>query len=60
MTRRNDPRVSFPVICVETGETYPSTREAARRTGIDQSQLWHCLRDPWRSARGTHWRRLEV
>ena len=54
-TRINHPKKSHRIMCVETGAIYPSTREASRQTGIDQSQIWHCLKEQWRRAKGTHW-----
>lgn len=53
--RLNHPKKSSPVMCVETKEIYPSMREAERKTGIDQSQIWHCVKEPWRIAKGFHW-----
>lgn len=58
-SRINNPKNSHVVMCVETGVIYPSTREASRQTGIDQSQIWHCLKAQWRVAKGTHWTYLK-
>ncbi len=54
-TRFKNQKCSHPVICIETEVIYPSMREAARQTGIDQSQMWHCVKEPWRVAKGFHW-----
>ena len=54
-SRINNPKISMPILCVETGETYPSMHEVERQTGIDQSQIWHCIKYPWKTARGKHW-----
>lgn len=56
--RINHEKRSVPVICVETNQKYPSMREAERQTGINQSQIWHCIKEPWRIAKGTHWKLL--
>lgn len=34
----NNPKRSYPVLCVETGITYPSTAEAARQTRIKSGE----------------------
>ena len=55
-SRINHIKRSKPVICVETQKIYPSMREAERQTGINQSQIWHCIKEPWKTAKGTHWK----
>lgn len=45
------------VVCVETGITYESTREASRQTGIDQGGISKCCRNisHYNTAGGYHW-----
>lgn len=35
---------------------YPSVREAARQTGIERSQIDRCIKKPWYTAKGFHWK----
>lgn len=55
LSRINHPKRSKAVRCVETGIIYPSMREAERKTGVNQSQIWHCIKTPHKTARGFHW-----
>lgn len=54
----NHPAKSTPVVCVETGEVYPSVREAERQTGVDDSSISSCLNGKYKSAGGYHWARF--
>ena len=53
---RNE-RISKPVMCVETGEVFYSSREAQRKTGIDAGHIRGCAKhEKWhRTARRCHW-----
>lgn len=44
------------VVCIETGNEYPSIATAARETGISAACISECCRFTAKSARGTHWR----
>ena len=54
----NHPSLSIPVFCVETGEVYPSNREASRRTAIDRTSISACLRGKRKTAGGFHWQKV--
>jgi len=45
-----------PVICVETGKKYKSTREAWRDTGAGYPHISECIRGKRKTAGGYHWR----
>ena len=49
---------SVPVVCLETGVVYPSTQEASRQTGIDDSSISKCLNGRYKTAGGYHWARF--
>lgn len=53
--RRNRKSQSKPVMCKETGITYPSTGEAQRQTGIHKSNIAKCANGKVISAGGFHW-----
>ena len=55
----NHPDLSAPVLCVETGEQYPSVHEAERQTGIDNSSISKCLNGKRKTAGGFHWRKFK-
>lgn len=55
----NHPDLSIPVLCVETGVVYPSTREAERQTGVCQSHISKSLNGKLKTAGGFHWRKVE-
>ena len=44
-----------PVICVDTGETFISTRDAWRKTGICCSHISECARGKRKTAGGKRW-----
>lgn len=54
----NHPNPSIPVLCVETGEVYPSVREASRQTGVNQQNISSCLNGKRKSAGGFHWQKV--
>lgn len=43
------------VLCVETGETYPSISEAARKTGLSQGNISMCCLGQRQTTHGLHW-----
>lgn len=45
-----------PVLCIETGETYRSVRDAAQRSGGKEHNLRHHLRGHSRLFKGNHWK----
>lgn len=53
MTNHKD--LSIPVLCVETGEVYPSVTEAERQTGIKRPSISACLNGRRKTAGGYHW-----
>lgn len=54
----NHPDKSTPVLCVETGVVYPSTREAERQTGVSQTSISKCINGKYKSAGGFHWQKV--
>ena len=48
-------RESRPVVCIETGEMFPSASEAARKTGIHQSSISRCCRKGGGRAGNLQW-----
>lgn len=46
-----------PVECVESGETFISTRDAWRKTGVSYSHISECASGKRKTAGGFHWRR---
>ena len=46
---------SKPIRCIETGIIYPSTHEAGRQTGINQSHISHCCNGKRKTAGGFRW-----
>ena len=59
LVHTNHPATSTSVLCVETGEQYPSVHEASRQTGIDQSSISKCLNGKLKTAGGFHWRNVK-
>lgn len=55
----NRPDMSIPVLCVETGEVYPSAHEVERQMGIFQTSVSACCNGRQKTAGGYHWRKLE-
>lgn len=41
-----------PVICLETGEVFESTRRAMEKTGIDRREIYRAINN---KAGGFHW-----
>ena len=54
-TQTNRKDLSVPVVCSETGEIYPSSREASRQTGIDRRNISSCCNGKLKTAGGFHW-----
>lgn len=54
----NHPAKSTPVLCVETGEQYPSVREAERQTGVDSGNISKSLNGTRKTAGGYHWQKV--
>lgn len=46
-----------PVLCVETGKVYRSTRDAWRDTGVNYAHISECANGKRKSAGGYHWRK---
>ena len=51
-------RDAVPVMCVETGEQYPSIAEACRAIGVCHEALRASLSKDWRTCKGKHWVRF--
>lgn len=47
-----------PVRCIETGESFPSVREASRETGTNVSAISIAIHNPKRVASGKHWEKV--
>lgn len=54
--RRRGEALSKKVLCIETGEVFPSTVEASRKTGIHFSNISNVCNGKRKSASGYHWR----
>lgn len=48
-------RSSVKVICIETGEVYPSLRAAAKANGTSNSRICNCCKGRGHKAGGYHW-----
>lgn len=51
----NHPSFSKKVLCVETGELFPSTMEAQRKYGINSSHIVQCCKGKEETCGGYHW-----
>lgn len=49
---------SKAVVCVETGESYPSQSEAARVVGCCPQNIYKACKDQTKTACGYHWRKI--
>lgn len=60
-TKHNNTYNTKPVRCIELKKTYPSVREAERKTGIDNSQISAVCnhKKNYKTAGGYHWRYVE-
>lgn len=56
--RTNHPNMSHPVLCLETGEIFPSTHEASRQTGVSRGNISSCLNGKRKTAGGFHWQKF--
>ena len=53
----NNKHLSKPVLCVETGITYPSIEEVHRQLGLDQSSVRKCATGVnYKTVGGYHWK----
>lgn len=50
----------MPVTCLETGESFISTRDAWRKTGINYCHISECANGKRKTAGGYHWRKHEA
>jgi hypothetical protein len=55
----NGRKSSKPVLCVETGVTYPSVREAGRTSGVSSTNIRKSIRLGHRAG-GYHWQFVEA
>ena len=53
--QRNDIKKSIPVKCLETQIIYPSIREAARETGLDDSAIAKTCKGIYKTTHDYHW-----
>ena len=51
----NNPKKSKAVMCIETGDIYPSVNELKRKFGFDNSHISKCCRGKIELAYGYHW-----
>lgn len=60
-TKRNNTYNARAVRCVELKKTYPSIREAERKTGVDNSQISAVCNSKknYKTAGGYHWKFVE-
>ena len=49
-----------PILCVETGEIFPSCAAAGREIGINRYGINLCLLGQQKTAGGYHWKRVEM
>ena len=56
--RKNRKDLSKKVLCVETGEIFPSTHEATRKTGIAYTSISLVCLGKRKTAGGFHWKWL--
>ena len=52
---RSGKAVGRAVICVETGETFPSAADAARKYGISRSGIVRVCNGRYKTCKGFHW-----
>lgn len=55
MHQMNRTDLSKQVLCVETGEIYPSSKEAWRKTGIHHTSIQKCCNGKRKTAGKYHW-----
>lgn len=56
---RNNKKNSKPVICLETGIIYPSSREVQRLFGFDHSHICDCCKGKQNTCGDFHWRYVD-
>lgn len=54
----NPPRYAYKIQCVETGEIYNGSHEAAKAIGGCQTSIARAAREPHRMSAGCHWKQL--
>lgn len=47
-----------PIRCVETGEVFPSAKEAADYYQVSYSNIFRALKNPRHTCGGFHWQRV--
>ena len=57
-TKRSAEHRKKPVICVETGEVFPSVKEAADYYQVSYSNIFRALKNPRHTSGGVHWQRV--
>lgn len=55
---RRMKKICKPIVCVETGETFRSVKEASEKIGLCRLQISLCLRGKAKTAAGFHWKYL--
>ena len=55
----NHTDMSMSVLCVETGEVFPSTHDAGRQTGVRHTYISKCLNGKQKTAGGFHWQKVK-
>ena len=58
LTNREDQ--SRPVMCIETGIIYKSTREAERQTKIKHQNIGQACNGKYKTAGGYHWKYITI
>lgn len=56
--RKPHPR-SRPVVCVETGEVFPSVRQAAAHSNLDPSSITKACKGVYSTVCGFHWKYVD-
>ena len=56
---KTNGKTSKKVLCVETGEIFPSANEVTRLKGYSQGNISSCCRGEMKSAYGYHWKYIE-
>lgn len=58
--RNESGKPKRPVVCIDTGATYPSVAEAARAVGGNKQNITNCCQGKRRSHKGLRWKYAEV
>lgn len=51
----NEYSLAKKVICLETGEVFPSTKEVERKLGLPQTKISNCCNGRQKTCGGYHW-----